>query len=412
MDSAQMDSAPVDGNIVSLVQTYLDTSFRLEVRETRLSTRIRYGAAGITEFTYEIRLARPTPDRQWCEGGLQTGCEPMPGNMTKLMALVTWWEGAEPQRYGTAISQAASMNLASHALGSGRGPLVPDYYGYAQMGRYGIVLQQAMPGRRVSSVFHRMGNHQVDVLFHDIAGVLRRLQSWRLPDTVTGWGSVTLTDRGEIRSSTAPIRPRQPCTSLEDWLTCSALSRLQLADESRIIDGWRLYGLRNRILNYVRRGIPRLVQALENPDHRVLTHGSLSCTNLLCDERTGQLTAVLGTNRAIVTHPFQEFLSSFLVGSELTILPYDSGPLNLDGDSLRFYDDIFRRALDFHAVMTPRAIRGFRDAFAHQVLTVSILPGHLTQRCEFLGLVPEERRDGERDESAARLNRNLSELGF
>ncbi|KAK7227623.1 hypothetical protein V2G26_015626 [Clonostachys chloroleuca] len=337
-----MDSVPVHGNIVSLLQTYLDTFFRLEIQETRLSSRISYGAAGTTEFTYEIRLARPTPYLQWCEGGLQAGCRSMPSNMTKLIALVTWWEGAEPQRNGTAVSQAASMNLASHALGNGPCPLAPDCYGYAQMGRYGIVLQQAMPGRRVSSLFHQMGNRQVDVLFHDIAGVLQRLQSWRLPGSVTGWGSVTFIDTAEIRSSTAPIGPQQPCASLEDWLTCSALHKLQLADESRIIDGWELHGLRDRILNYVRHGIPRLVQALENPDHRVLTHGRLSCDNLLCDERTGQLTGVLGTNRAIVTHPFQEFLSSFFVGSELTILP----------------------------------------------------------------------RDGERDESAALLNQNLSELGF
>lgn len=84
----------------------------------------------------------------------------------------------------------------------------------------------------------------------------------------------------------------------------------------------------------------------------------------------------------------------------------------MEHESLQFYDDLFRRALEFHAVITPRTIRGFRDAFAHQVLTVSILPGHLTQRCEFLDLVPEYRRDGERDESAALLNQNLSELGF
>ncbi|VUC28965.1 unnamed protein product [Clonostachys rosea] len=407
-----MDSAPVDENIASLLQTYLDTSFRLEIQDTRLSTRISYDVAGITEFRYEILLARPTPDQQWCEGGLQAGCQPMPSNMTRLIAMVTWWEGVEPQRNGHVVSQAASMNLVSDALGNGQGPLVPDCYGYAQMGGYGIVLQQAMPGRRVSSVFHRMGNRQVEVLFHDIAGVLQRLQSWRLPDTIRGWGSVTLTDTEEIRSSTAPNRSRQPCSSFEDWLTCSALHRLQLADESQIIDGWRLHGLRDRILDYVRYGIPRLIQALENPEHRVLTHGSLSCDNLLCDERTGHLTAVLGTNRAIVTHPFQEFLSSFFVGPELTILPYDSGPLNLDAHGLLFYDDLFSRALELHAVLTPPAIRGFREAFVHQFLTISILPSHLTQRCEFLNLVPEHRRDRERDECAAQLHENLSGLGF
>lgn len=239
-------------------------------------------------------------------------------------------------------NEVGIITLASAALAHIKPHVVPRVFGWGPAGgqRPGWILQELMPGAPLLDTFREaMSLDQKKGILAQMAMLLKGLQDYLLPKSITGWGGVTFDDTGAIVSAPMTSVGAGPWSSLEDSFRDRLQITLDEANANPHLRGWRENGVRARVDAFIERGLSAQFSDLESNEDRIIVHADFSklmkpneirsntgvgrCynrvadidyvapDNLLYDPATGRITALLDYDFASVQHPAYEFFRSF-----------------------------------------------------------------------------------------------------
>lgn len=133
-----------------------------------------------------------------------------------------------------------------------------------------------MPGNPLADSFENMQPDQKKKTFAQMAALLKGLQSYKLPESITGFGGVTFDDADRIVSAPMPTVGAGPWPSYEAHFKGRLEVALMKATDNTYIKGWRANGLRERLDKFVAEGVPVQFQDLDSKEERVVTHADFS----------------------------------------------------------------------------------------------------------------------------------------
>ncbi|KAK0701157.1 hypothetical protein B0T21DRAFT_435197 [Apiosordaria backusii] len=234
-------------------------------------------------FVYRVSLASPLlsdhSNNHW-NGAFQPGTVAIPKG-TKDLVVRLGNRDTEGVHQATRIeNEVAIINLASAALSKAFQPsIVPRIYGWgsaAAESARGWILQEFMPGIGVDQPFGKQDLELKKALLAQIAKIIKALQTFSLPPTITGYGGLTFNEAGEIVSAAMPTVGAGPWPSYEASFQYRLELALKKADANPYIKGWRANGLRERIDAFVQRGVPAQFEGLSDKDEKVVVHCDFS----------------------------------------------------------------------------------------------------------------------------------------
>ncbi|KAI1156736.1 hypothetical protein F4825DRAFT_458911 [Nemania diffusa] len=255
-------------------------------------------------FVYRVTLpVAITSGHNIQEEGRQPGCDPIPDGTRQLIMRLTNpdAEGLSPKT--RVENEVALISLSADALKGFQPPVVPSVYAWgsaAAKSSQGWIIQQLMPGEPVENSFESMDLQQKKAILSQMAKLLKGLQDYQLPETITGFGGVTFDEKGRIVSTA------MTSVGVGPWLTYEASFKgrlevaLQRADANPYIQGWHSNGVRDRLDAFIKDGS----RANYSPLHNLVT------TNLLFDPLTQRITGLIDYDFACILHPSYEFLRS------------------------------------------------------------------------------------------------------
>jgi hypothetical protein len=175
-------------------------------------------------------------------------------------------------------NEVAIISLSAAALKHIQPHVVPSIYawGSAAAEAYGWTIQELMPGTPVDEAFESMTLEQKKLILAQMAKLLKGLQGYQLPSTITGFGGVTFNENGQILSAAMPTFGEGPWSSFEAYFRRRIEVAFKTADTSPYIQGWRANGVRDRLDAFVERGLAAQFEFLESKDEKCITHADFS----------------------------------------------------------------------------------------------------------------------------------------
>lgn len=219
---------------------------------------------------------KPVGEKSGLEGA---GCVPIPvGSREFILRLSN--PDAEGMSNETRVqNEVAILALASAALHHIKPSVVPRVFGWgpASPGRLGWILQDLMPGAPLDDIFGPAGSlKQKRGILAQMARILKGLQDYQLPRSIQGWGGLTFDDRGAIISALMPTVGAGPWSSLEESYRDRLKVALSRVEENPYLRGWRFNGLRERVEDFIERGLPRQLADLASSQDRAIIHADFS----------------------------------------------------------------------------------------------------------------------------------------
>ncbi|KAJ5593541.1 hypothetical protein N7537_010445 [Penicillium hordei] len=290
-------------------------------------------------FVYYVSLPSPLiKDNFTCQS--QTSCVAIPSGCSELILRLANPDAEGLQQASNRIeNEVAIMTLAARALDPSFNPhVVPRIYGWrgsmSKEGKrqQGWILQEYMPGTPLDENLDNMSLKGKRNILGQIAKLLKGLQDFALPDSITDFGGLTFDNEGDLISA-----PMTNC-NIGPWPTYEASFKAQLehalkkSDENPYIQGWRPNGVRARLEAFIEREVSTAFEQLEARDQKVITHADFSKymaslvsksrkhtytlfltapSNLLFDASSGRITALIDYELSCITHPSYEFFRSF-----------------------------------------------------------------------------------------------------
>lgn len=192
---------------------------------------------------------------------------------------------AEGMHHETRIeNEVALISLAAAALKDFQPHIVPSIYAWgsgADKSSYGWTIQELMPGLSLDEAFPSMDLEHKKQIFAQMAKIVKALQDYKLPDTITEFGGVTFDEDGRIVSAAMPTVGQGPWPTYEASFRGRIELALREADENPRIRGWRENGVRDRLDAFVERGLSAQFEALETRQDKSIVHADFSRSSLL-----------------------------------------------------------------------------------------------------------------------------------
>lgn len=178
-------------------------------------------------------------------------------------------------------NEVGMIALASAALAGLFSPhnnIVPRVYGWAgaAAAQQGWILQELMPGAPLDESLKGMDLECRKVVFAQVARLLKGLQDYQLPDSITGLGGVTFDVDGRIVNGAMSIDGLGPWPSCQDSFRARLELALKKADENPYIKGWRSNGVRRRLDAFMERDIFAYFENLYSKGDKAIIHADLN----------------------------------------------------------------------------------------------------------------------------------------
>jgi hypothetical protein len=182
-------------------------------------------------------------------------------------------------------NEVAIITLTTAALKDFQPHVVPSIYAWgsgAAESPYGWTIQELMPGVSLDEAFPSMDLDHKKQIFAQMAKLIKALQDYQLPETITGFGGVTFEENGRIVSAAMPTVGQGPWPSYEAFFRGRIEMALQEADANPRIRGWRENGIRDRLDAFVERGLSAQFESLETKQDKSIIHADFSMSFFLC----------------------------------------------------------------------------------------------------------------------------------
>lgn len=207
----------------------------------------------------------------------QPGTVSIPHGATEFILRLTNSD-AEGIHHATRVeNEVAMISMVSEALCNFQPPVVPRIYGWGSAASgQGWILQELMAGEPLDEAFDSMALDEKRRVFDQMAGLIKGLQDFSLPDTVKGFGGVAYDGSGAIVSAAMPTVGAGPWSSIEESFKGRLEVALAEADKNRYINGWHANGLRERLEAFVAKGVSQQLEALGSRADGVIVHADFS----------------------------------------------------------------------------------------------------------------------------------------
>ncbi|EEQ28075.1 conserved hypothetical protein [Microsporum canis CBS 113480] len=345
-------------------------------------------------FVYRISLASPIASNQ--DGPTQPGCVAIPKDTKELILRLTNPD-AEGMSLQTRVeNEVANIYLASAALSDITPHVVPSVYAWGSAAgepSQGWIFQELMPGTPLDEAFGAMDITQKQQIFTQMAKMLKALHDYKLPDSITGFGGLTLDDAGHIISSVMPSVGAGPWPSYEA-------------------------------------SFKAMFESLSSKDEKSILHCDFTTNNILFDASSGRITALIDYDFSCVLHRSYEFLRSLdnaggqfcgwsgdddseqmaLRGAKLHGFPSPLPQSTKDGVQWEVAK-AWECELEKLGVERPRTIDGIDKVADVDAVLRGILPWRLSNS-DIVRLQSEEVKLGHREKCEKELRNMLVRLGF
>lgn len=204
---------------------------------------------------------------------------PTPVGTKELIIRLTNSDAGEMYKTNRVENEVAIITLASAALVEFVPHLVPSVYGWgsaAVESSQGWIIQELMPGTPVGEAFRDMDLEQKRPILSQMARMLKSLQKYKLPESITGFGGLKFDHNGRMINAAMPTVGAGPWTSYEAFFRGSLEVALQNADTSPWIKGWHARGVRERLDAFVKHGIAAHFESLGSKEDRVIIYADFS----------------------------------------------------------------------------------------------------------------------------------------
>ncbi|TIA36190.1 hypothetical protein D6C83_06644 [Aureobasidium pullulans] len=163
----------------------------------------------------------------------------------------------------------AMMQLTRQAL-SGLG-IVPRVFAWSETGEpsgTGWILEEYMPGVDIESkYFTDVPREAQRFVFSQMATILKAVQDFELPPKASGFGGLAFDDSGAVISGPFAVEPYNgPYPDMDSMYKGMLQAQLVEADRSRVAQGWKEDGLRDRLDAFAERGLENIL-ARSLPEH-------------------------------------------------------------------------------------------------------------------------------------------------
>jgi hypothetical protein len=151
--------------------------------------------------------------------------------------------------------------------------LIPRVFGWgsAADGQQGWIVQERMRGRPLLGEFDGLSAASKERLLGQMAEILGCFQRHELPAMIEGYGGLGFGLEGELVSAPLSILDDGPFASYEALVKATVVSKLNKADADPRIRGWRPNGVRERIDNFLAKGLHSAMAGL-GPFKKCLVH--------------------------------------------------------------------------------------------------------------------------------------------
>ncbi len=201
----------------------------------------------------------------------------MPAGTSSLIVRISNPDAEGMHRATRVENEVAILSLAAAALQHVEPAVVPRVFAWrSAAGSLGWILQERMRGEPVDEAFGAMSREQKRGILAQMAEMLKALQDYRLPDSITGWGGVTFDRGGRLVSAAMSSVGSGPWNSLEDSYRGRLRAALEEADANPHIQGWHANGVRERLEAFVERGLPAQFAPLVSKLDRTIVHADFS----------------------------------------------------------------------------------------------------------------------------------------
>ncbi|KAF6816302.1 hypothetical protein CPLU01_13898 [Colletotrichum plurivorum] len=287
-------------------------------RETLSIDPIRHHNARVYGIT--VSEAGPNPPNTRA----QPGVLPLPPDTTKL--IVRFSDPASMLNEDIRVqNEVAVMTLARQALKPLDESLVPLVYGWSPFSEgKGWTLMEFKQGVPLGDKFPSLDADGKRVILQQIARIFKCIQSFELPGSIKTYGGLNFAEDGTIVSGKTPIAGGGPCGTLTELYAEYFQTQMAFADRCDIVKGWKDSDMRVRLDRF---GAERLKDLVGQVDARLtLVHGDFDGNNVLFDEATNKITALLDYDFGHIGSQADEYFYSFPSIHGLLIPPFIPDP--------------------------------------------------------------------------------------
>ncbi|KAL3294812.1 phosphotransferase enzyme family protein [Colletotrichum asianum] len=222
-------------------------------------------------------------------------------------------------------NEVAVMSLAREALEHHDTSLVPEVYGWRPFSeRVGWTLIEFKQGVPLGDKFPTLDSEKKRDLLRQIAQVFKHFQKYKPPESARTFGGLNFGPDGSLIGGPTPIAGGGPCTTLSDLYQEYFKTQIGFADKCDIVRGWGDSDLRTRLDQFGAKGLKSLVSRVEA--RPTLVHGDFDGNNVLFDEATNKLTALLDYDFGHIGSQADEYFYSFHSIQGLMIPPFTGDP--------------------------------------------------------------------------------------
>ncbi|KAK1674183.1 hypothetical protein BDP55DRAFT_554742 [Colletotrichum godetiae] len=279
-------------------------------------------------YIYKITLSTPLTPSSFPDGRRRpyTQLPPTEGTSTVVMRI------ANPKAEGVVQetrveNEVAAIHLARQGLAlykpdiAGLVPALYDWRPYChsenpEMGAgieigYGWSLMEFKEGVPLDTVFRDLKDGDKGDVLGQIADVVTGIQRVCLPESVKSHGGLSIDEEGKIVGGKMTTLKGGPWGRYSDFWKARLVLKLEDADASPALEGWRPNGVRERVNRFLEGGLENYLDGSGvDVGKLALIHGDLTTNNTLYDTTTKKLTSILDFDFAFISHPCHEFFTS------------------------------------------------------------------------------------------------------
>ncbi|KAJ6789374.1 hypothetical protein PWT90_00927 [Aphanocladium album] len=270
-------------------------------------------------FIYKVELESPATPASF--SGNQPGTVPPPeAGVNTLIVRLSNLRAEGLNNANRVASDVACSFIARQAMvKAGLDQIVPATYAWTpaksidviEEENFGWVVNEYKPGQDLDAQLPMLAKEERESVLDTIAQIVSALQNAPVPATVQQFGGLSFDAQGAIVSGEMALMKGGPFDLYTTVWAAKLEAQLAEAEASSALNGWRDEGVAQRLRSFINSG--GLSDSLNGvaSHQRTFVHGDLTTNNMLYDDSSKKITALLDFDWSVITHPAEEFFSGF-----------------------------------------------------------------------------------------------------
>jgi hypothetical protein len=168
------------------------------------------------------------------------------------------------------------MVLMRSALSAQGMIIIPDVHGWSSgKAGPGWLVEQHMPGGSLNEDLASLAIPDQQKILDQISKVFKVIQSYKLPSAIQGYGGLNFDEHGNVVVGPTAIPCGGPFSSLTDMYKQLLRKQIDLAQDCKLISGWKSSNLRTRLELFYTQGVAKVLETVTDKTP-CLVHADMS----------------------------------------------------------------------------------------------------------------------------------------